>query len=181
MLDTLLQNNLLPTLATIAAGLVAYLIYFLNKVDDRKKVAKLILQEIRYAEQRVRMFKEHGQYKLHDRLLPSNSWSQNLHMFVDVLSESEVDTICTFYSKITYIDTVIESISKQKNSIILTQTPVQNTPGTPSIPAQQQVQNFYPMSQQILKETSDNVEFIYNTPVVEKLRKFGDRKLIWHY
>ena len=177
---------------TFIVGAFAIYLYLKQRKDKKRDAARLVLQEIRYAEQKVRRFRESNppQYNLADRLLPTNSWNDNIHLFIKDLKEGEIDMISAFYAKARYIDFLIQKRSEQKTSAsdqqfapgtpmpVLTPTPL----GTPQPdPAQfLQIQFPIPSAENItiglLQQTSFGIEYIYNTPVVEKLRRIAERR-----
>jgi hypothetical protein len=184
---------------TFVVGFTAIYLYIKQRKDRKRDAASLILQEIRYAEQQIRNAKvtTPPTYFLASKLLPTNSWNDNIHLFIKDLKETEIDTISAFYAKATYIDSLIVERSKQKINPVLPQSIPSNPQQSDSITAQpflpggvvpQQVtqQQVIQMVQvadlrelitnQILAEVSSSVEFLYNTPAVEKLRKISERK-----
>jgi hypothetical protein len=86
---------------TIFVGSVAIWIYIKQKQDTKRKAAKLIWEEIRYAEQIIinSRVKASGNYSLSDKWLPTNSWHENIHLFVKDLKESQIDLISRFFSQ----------------------------------------------------------------------------------
>jgi hypothetical protein len=124
------------------------------------------LQEIRYAEQQVRNYRNVSSYEFYVRLLPTNSWNENIHLFVKDLEEHEIDMISSFYAKAKYIDCLIEKRSQQS-----IEHAKSSPPGTPLAPEAEDV-----AAATLLKRVSDGVEFIHNTPVVERLRLITKRK-----
>ena len=113
------NSDILASVTTLIVGSIAIVLYFKQKIDHEKDSAKLILQEIRYAEQRIRNFRDVGAYPLSDKLLPTNSWHKNIHLFVGKLKETEIDLISKFYSNSAYLDIVISKISDKKNDILI--------------------------------------------------------------
>jgi len=108
------NSNLLPTLATILAAFAAFLVYRKQKADTKKDAAKIILQEIRRAEDIISDYKEHGQYKFTKKIIATNSWAKNIHHFVGNLDQDELDKISDLYSTGEYLDLVISKISDVK-------------------------------------------------------------------
>lgn len=171
---------------TFLVGFLAIYLYLKQKKDRKRDAAKLILQEIRYAEQQIRKYHAFGKYKLYDKLLPTNSWNDNIHLFVKDLKETEIDTISNFYSKASYIDVVIEKISNQKNTLPSPTIQPHNVSQPPTTggfeapqPLLQEIEislAVSPMSQKILEDASKSVEFIYNTPVVDRLKNISERE-----
>ncbi len=104
-------------LVTLVVGGLAIYLYLKQKKDHKRNAARLILQEIRYAEQKIRRYREIKSYKLYDRLLPTNNWNDNIHLFIKELKETHnLDLISDFYGKAIYIDTLIQMMSEAKNN-----------------------------------------------------------------
>ena len=186
---SLLNQNI--GLITLIVGFFVFVIYKKQKAEYKRDAAMLILQEIRYAEQQLRIAKDHNyEYHLFYQLLPTNSWNQNINLFIKNLKESEIDLISKFYSQTSYIDKVIETISDYKNSQKIPLGPPVTLPlnlpaahgqATPTseLPQVQQsitLQDFKLLAEEILKDTSKKTEFIYNTPAVDKLRCISEKK-----
>lgn len=175
--DTFLDSNFFTGTVTLIAGLVVVFLYLRQKYDGQRDAAKLILQEIRYAEQTIRIAKEHNyDYYLANKLLPTNSWHKNIHYFVHDLKETDIDLISRFYSHSSYIDVLIEKISDKKNDL-LTPKSISNSIGVvPATPTPTVIQEFELSTSGILREVSEKVEFIYNTPAIDKLRLISEKK-----
>lgn len=185
-----LDSNFFVALVTLLVGSFAIFLYIKQKIDYKRDAAKLILQEIRYAEQKIRKYREVKSYRLYDRLLPKNSWNDNIHLFIKDLRETQnVDLISDFYAKITYIDTLIDTISRKKNSQAITLgQPIASAPSGAQVAVPQpgaqvavphhqaQAIEMPLITQALLKDVSMSVEFIYNTPVVERLRKISEKR-----
>lgn len=183
-------------LITLLVGSVAIWTYNKQKQDTKRKSAKLILQEIRYAEQIIRNARTQasGNYSLSDKLLPTNNWHDSIHLFVKDLKESQIDLISRFYSQAQYLDVIIRSISDKKcdKEIKLVEfqampiMPNQQTGGLVEQQSQQiplQQSHLYPLeiptesfANRILKDVTNKIELIYNTPAVEKLIKISEKK-----
>lgn len=117
---TLVSNFLTAFITLIVGGLAIYL-YRKQKNDYKRDVALLILQEIRYAEQQVRSSQSYSMgenYPLSCKLLPTNSWYKNIHLFMNDFEQPQIDAISRFYAEVEYVDLVIEKISDYKTSII---------------------------------------------------------------
>lgn len=197
MLEILQSFTKYQGFIALVVGIFVFVLYRKQKLDHKRDSAKLILQEIRYTEQKIRKYRETKNYKLYDKLLPTNSWNDNIHLFIKELKEIQnLDLISDFYAKASYIDTLIATISRQKNNppIITSNLPPAPPPSfipiTPGVQPTEGFQNLTPpllphteialmippISQKILEDVSMNVEFIYNTPIVEKLRKIAEKK-----
>ena len=182
-----LNSQLFVALVTFFVGFFAIILYVKQKKDYKRQAGSLILQEIRYAEQLIRNSLENGfRYKLADELLPTNSWNDNVHLFLEDLEETEIDLISRFYSKANYLDILIRKISDYKNQPKQPQVitaPSQNQQ-MPVFQPQQQI--FLPMAfdpmqstQEMIREVSQSIEFIYNTPVGEKIKTLSRKKFLF--
>ncbi len=166
------NSNFFIGLITLIVGGAAVLIYQKQKRDKKREAARLILQEIRYAEQEIRNFRNVSNYQFYVRLLPTNSWNENIHLFVKDLEEHEIDMISSFYAKARYIDYLIETRSQQSiEHAVLEKMPAPGTPLPVITPNPQDI-----AADALLKRVSASVEFIHNTPVVEKLRFITKKK-----
>ena len=183
----ILKLILSPAITLIVGGIAIYL-YVKQKAVEKRDAAKLIIQEIRYAEQQIRNFRDSGSYTLSAKLLPTNNWHNKINLFVKDLTESEIDLISRFYSTAAYIDTLIGKISDQKNNAVIpvgrvrtSQQPQPDSATPPMVPLAIPVeaQAFEFNTQIILLEISTKAEFIYNTPAIDKLRAISDKKILW--
>ncbi len=188
-----INNN--PSLIALLVGLFAFVIYTREKREHKRDVAKLILQEIRYAENNIKVARERGaSFKLSIKLLPTSTWYNSIHLFVKDLRETEIDTISSFYSKVEYIDHVINAISTYKLNLKVqvgspqaiaqinmpqmgsgqqsTNAPEPNQPPVMVVPTKL-------VAEKILKDVTSQVEYIYNTPVVDRLRSISEKK--WYH
>ena len=130
-----LNANLPSTLATILAAFVAFLVYRKQKSDNKRDAAKIILQEIRRAEDIISDYKQNGGYQFAKKIIATNSWSKNLHLFVGDLDNDELDRISNLYSTGEYLDALIKDISdytfnKEMNASV-------SSPVVPILPAPQ--------------------------------------------
>lgn len=165
-----LNSGFFIALVTFSVGFFAIYLYREQQKDYKKNAAELILQEIRYAEQQIRIAKKNEfAYYLADKLLPTNSWHKNIHLFVKGLKETEIDIISQFYSHSAYLDIIIGKISDKKNDILIPLNP-------PSGVGSQTIQGFELNANKILKEVSEKIDLIYNTPAVDKLRSIAEGK-----
>ena len=99
------NSNLPSTLATILAALAAFVVYNKQKSDTKRDAAKIILQEIRRAEDIISDYKQNGGYQFAKKIIATNSWSKNIHLFVGDLDNDELDRISNLYSTGEYLDT----------------------------------------------------------------------------
>ena len=157
---------------TLAVGLIAVYLYLKQKKTNKREAALLILQEIRYAEQRVRNFRSYKSYAFNEKLLPTNSWHKNIHLFVKDLSETELDLISNFFSSAVYLDDVIKFASSHYNDAIIAPiTPVVEEKDTKVATA-----DLSPSTQKLIEDISGTLEYIYNSPAVGKFRIISEKK-----
>jgi hypothetical protein len=185
-----LNNNL--GVITLLVGSIAIGLYIHQKRDYKKGIAKLILQEIRYAEKQIKIARERSNiFLLSNALLPTNSWYNNIHLFVYDLEETDRDSISDFYAKVSFLDRVIGNITqfkinqltlkKETRSVLQPRLIQQDEPGTFSGAPAGNVQEipiteFQLSAEIILKEVADQIAFLYNTPAAAKLREISRRK-----
>ncbi len=189
-MDWAVISNFSVALVTLIVGFFAFGLYIKQRKDRKRDAARLILQEVRYAEQKIRNYSSTVGYQFHEHLLPTDSWNANIHLFIKDFEETQIDLISSFYSKAHYIDSLIEKISDQGNTLIPVPTtgtgqnpttgglPAQNGPQPPQMSFQSMTN---PMTQNILNRISMSmkIELIYNTPVGERLKEISSKKH-WH-
>ncbi len=178
-------------LVTLVVGGFAIFLYLKQKRDYKSDSANLIVQEIRYAEQQIRNYRDSKSYPLSSTILPSNSWHKNINLFVNNLNESDIDIISRFYSQANYIGILINKISDLASAQIVPaeqigpeQTPPppqlpnnQAWPGQPTVFLRQVIQVAGKFkAQAFLDDVSEKIEFVYNTPAVDKLRTIAAKR-----
>ncbi len=196
----LLNSNFFVALITAIVGYTAIHLYKKQQADNKKNAARLIIQEIRYAEQQIRNAKMltpavETNYYLALKLLPTNSWHKNIHLFVeDLQEENQLDLVSQFYSQAAYLDSVIEIISNEKNKTwnVVKSSLLANEKGQMQIamglilPSGHSTldasnENFKIelklQANQILSDVTGKIEFIYNSSAVDKLRSIAKGKL----
>jgi hypothetical protein len=160
---------------TFFVGLFAYLFYIIGRADKKRDAAKLILQEIRYADQKVKNYRTYNSYNFTEKILPTNSWNNNINLFIRNLTESEFDLISKFFSSAAYLDDVIKSIADTRNgALIQTDTPavageIQIATGTGNL-----IEN--EPAKKLIEIISKDIESIYNTPAADRLRALSAKK-----
>lgn len=101
----------IQTAVTLLVGAVAWIIYKVQKRENKKDAANSILLEIRSAEDAISkvrdaIHKEHLDVDV--SVLPSESWSAYKHLFVRDFDRDEWDSISDFYNKAALIDDAIK-------------------------------------------------------------------------
>lgn len=159
-------------LITFIVGFFAIYLYLRQKKDTKREAALLILQEIRYAEQRVKNYRAYGSYSFAEKLLPTNSWNKNINLFVKDFKESEIDLISKFFSNAEYLDNALDTAAEFYNRQVLQpETPA----GAPVKKALASKELSAP-AQELLEGISQTIENIYNTPAIDKLRLISEKK-----
>jgi len=105
------DSNFISGLITFIVGNYVVYLYIKQKEDNKRDAAKIILQEIRRAEEIIGEYKEYKQYKFTKKIIATNSWSRNIHFFVGDLNQDELDKISNLYSMGKYLDEIISKIS----------------------------------------------------------------------
>lgn len=183
ILDFLSNNNM--EIITLIAGGFAYVIYLKQKYDNKKDAAKIILQEIRRAEDIISDYKENGQYRFTKKIIATNSWAKNIHYFVDDLDADELDKISNLYSTGEYLDLIITKVSdftfdqnirSFQSTFYPVSVPVQQTPTeTPVVKISVPITVISPWKG-LLDEITLKYEMIYHSTIVDKLKKIAKLK-----
>lgn len=162
----------------ILAGSAIY-IYIKQRIDQKKDAAKLILQEIRYAGQQIETLKKFNAYSSLIKILPTNSWHKNIHLFVGKLKEHEIDLISQFYSGADYLDSFIKNVFSKRNEMSLDYSSEIKTPqDVEQIKKQKegQIQQINANASPLIVDISQKIGLIYNTPVVYKLEGLSEKR-----
>lgn len=163
-------------LITIIVGSFVFLIYRKGRNDSRRDAAKLILQEMRYADQKVRNYRTYSSYNFTEKILPTNSWNKNINLFIRALTESELDLISKFFSSAAYLDDVIKAIANSRNNTwIGTDTPITISDGAQVAMGTGGLSENEP-AKKLIEAISKDIESVYNTPAADKLRKISENK-----
>ncbi|MFH0852100.1 MAG: hypothetical protein V1845_00615 [bacterium] len=96
---------------TLLVGSFALILYYKQKRENKRDAARLILQEIRRAEDIISDYKQSGGYQFAKKIIATNSWGKSIHLFVGDLDNDELDRISNLYSTGEYLDTLIKEIS----------------------------------------------------------------------
>lgn len=162
-------------IVTILAGLIIVFLYYKGRKDNKRDTALLILQEIRYADQKVRNYRTYNSYNFTEKILPTNSWNKNINLFIRELTESELDLISKFFSSATYLDEVIKSIADSRNKLwTQVETPIVTgeikvAMGTGGLSEDEP-------AKRLIEAISKDIESIYNTPAADKLRRISQKR-----
>ncbi len=178
---------ILSPLITLIVGGLAYLIYRLQRSDYKRDIARAILQEIRWAENIINDYKEHQTYKFTKKIISTNSWAKNMHLFVGDLTIDEIDRISDLYSTGEYLDCIINKVSDttfNKNTeqffkflegpgLIFQQIKPDGDNKDLAVSRQVQPIPITPPWKFLLDEISLRYEAIYHSTVVDGLKKIA--------
>ena len=163
-------------IATLIAGAVAIVLYYLEQSKRKSDAAKIILQEIRRAEEVVGEYKMYGTYKFTRKIVITNTWKTSIHYFVSDLTQEEIDKISNLYSTWEYIDSLIrttsDSLIKYRVECISKADPSL----TDSIKIQEEINRQMDATRKIESVASDFLhmfsqsDIIYYSSICEKLK-----------
>lgn len=163
-------------LITLGVGFIAIYLYLKQKKDNKRDAGLLILQEVRYAEQSVRNYRTNKTYSFTEKILPTSSWHKNIHLFVKDLKETEIDLISKFYSNAAYLDEVISILAEfSTRALLKPETPVEIKDEHGKF-TRIATSDMTGELKALVDTISGNVEFIYNTPAMTKLRALSEKK-----
>lgn len=114
------NSNFFVSLSTFLTGLAAFIVYKLQKRDEKKNASRIILSEIRNAESKLELVKKRikgSSYEDFPSVLPNNSWVKFSHMFAKDFDQDGLDSINNFFSNCQSID---EMAGKDNNFFWIT-------------------------------------------------------------
>jgi hypothetical protein len=158
---------------TVIVGAFVFIVYRAQKTYEKSNAAKLILQEIRYAEQKVRNFNSHGTYNLNEKVLPTNNWNNNISLFVKELGETEIDQISDFFSSAARLDEVLTAVADFRNEQAIAP---QGGPMDPGSGIRTATGSLPQAAEDLILAVSGDIGSLYNTPATARLREIADHK-----
>ncbi len=178
--------NATDGLATIITGLLAFLTFKIEENRKRVNASKIILQEIRRAEDLICHYKKFKQYKYTEKIIANNSWQKNIHYFVNILNQDELDKISSLYSTGEYLDKIVSEISDHdfRNKIQqFNETFEQLKAKNENLGANnkesnnmQQIVIIKSPWANLLDEVSDTLDLIYHSDICRKLKNIAKIK-----
>ncbi len=189
------DSNFFMALSTLLVGFGAIYLYISQRIDSKRDAARIIVQEIRRAEDIIRGYKDAGNFQFTKRIIANNSWGKNIHFFVGDLDPDELDKISNLYSTGEFLDTVISRIFDWKfdyeSRKFYEEVPMQrvvapvpppevslDTPPTASVQMAGGIEMTMPKPQSafwsgILLSIVAIYEPIYHTPIIEELKRIA--------
>jgi len=98
------------TAVTLLVGTIAYVIYKIQKSDNKRDAANSLLLEIQSGENAVSKVRDalnRDHLDVDVSVMPSESWSKNKHLFVRDFDKDEWESISDFYNKSSLLDQAI--------------------------------------------------------------------------
>jgi hypothetical protein len=171
-----MTQTLINTVIAAAAAIIALVVYLHQRASSKRDAALLILQEIRFAEAQIKKYNPAVGFQFYEKLLPTDSWNRNIHLFVNDFEESQIDAISNFYAKTHYLDEVIKKFSQlvlEGRVVLLSNNLNQNPPGQigPTLPTRLPAQDLLDSVAFGLK-----LDLIHNSAVGQRLRELSKRK-----
>lgn len=112
--ESFLNSNFFVGLTTLLTAIVALCLYLIAEWRKKRDAAKMIIQEIRRSEQVIENLKLSEVFVLGEKIIITNSWSTNMHFFVDQLNIDELDKIYHLYAISEYLDTILGSVAHKR-------------------------------------------------------------------
>src|SRR4030066_1814720 len=72
------KSSVLMAFITFLVGVLVVYLYIRQKIDTKRDAAKIILQEIRRAEDIISDYKQSGGYQFAKKIIATNSWNKNI-------------------------------------------------------------------------------------------------------
>ena len=164
---------------TFIVGSLAFYIYTQQKADNKRDSARLIIQEIRRAEDIINNYKTMGSYQFSKKIIATNSWTKNIHFFVGDLDNDELDKISDLYSTGEYLDSLVKDVSKitfehQIESVKKVQQQILLPPEGSDSPAEVVIPQLPPIWKARLDIISKQLEPIYHSTILRKLKNIAE-------
>ncbi len=185
-LKDIANSSFFSATITFLVGSLAIYLYIKQKVDAKRDAARIIIQEIRRAEDIINDYKQMGAYQFAKKIIATNSWTKNIHYFVGDLTNDEMDKISDLYSTGEYLDRLVEAISqitleyevnfvKEIITATIQQPPQQGTTyfGAPQGQQQIMVPNLPAVWKPRLDTISLKIQPIYHSTIVGKLKEIA--------
>src|SRR6266566_9235704 len=95
---------------TLLAGAVAWIVYALQKRDRKINAARIILSEIRQAEERIAEVSDllERQQRNFPSVLPVNSWEKYSYLFASDFDQDQIEEINNFYNYCMIIEDAVK-------------------------------------------------------------------------
>ncbi len=108
----ILNSNFFIAFVTFTVGLVALVVYIMQKNDRKREAANIILLEVQNAERNLKLIKKSLKKDPPElpndlKLLPTENWSKYSYLFIRDFDRDEWDEIASFYHKCQLIDETI--------------------------------------------------------------------------
>jgi hypothetical protein len=113
-----LNSSLFQTAVIFITGLTAFIIYHMNKYNEKKEAARIIINEIRIAEKAIQEIKNKKQVFELSVILPNNTWQHKKHLFINILDDDELNLINEFYYRCSFADLYRKMIFDVRNEAI---------------------------------------------------------------
>lgn len=114
------DSNFFQTIVILLTGLMALVIYFVNKTSEKKDAARIIINEIRLAEKAIVEIKNSKMITELSVILPNNTWQFKKHLFLKNLDQDELDLINDFYYKCAHAERYRKLVYDIRNNAINT-------------------------------------------------------------
>lgn len=90
--------DIFNSLVTFVVGLVAFVVYWLKKREEKRNAATIIVMDIRHAEQVVLSILEKGKVDNYlKNILSENNWAKYKHLFASCLSSDDFGAFNRFF------------------------------------------------------------------------------------
>jgi len=114
-MQTFFNSNFFAGIATIITGGVAIFVYFWQKIDSKVQAARVLLTEIRIAEDRIDQIRD----KIMNRsttdlpsIFPTDNWKKYSHIFISDFDQDELKLLNDFYD----YGELIEDFARRNNN-----------------------------------------------------------------
>jgi hypothetical protein len=117
-----IDSNLFQTIIIFITGIVALMIYYINKYNEKKDAARIIINEIRIAERAIQEIRNRKIVSELLIILPNDTWQYKKHLFLNNLDQDEINLINDFYYKCAYAEQYRRMVYNIRNDAIISKS-----------------------------------------------------------
>lgn len=93
-----MSPEIINSIVTLIVGLVAFVVYWLKKREEKRNAATIVIMDIRHAEQVVNSILEKGMVDTYlKNILSENNWAKYKHLFASNLSTDDFSAFNRFF------------------------------------------------------------------------------------
>lgn len=98
------NSTLFQTIVILMTASFVFIVYFMNKRNQKREAAIILLDEIRLAENAIDEIRRNRAITELNAIMPVNSWAKHKHLFANELNQDEFALVTQFYNRCEYAE-----------------------------------------------------------------------------